>query len=122
MDLNMLRDIQAKNKKKFLFSLLEKLATTETTKTDLAKLTSFHRCEEDDLDDQEGTDEKPFEMLVHGHSGYLDHEIEKKAADYKLDMRKCVTHDGSRAYQLDELTPDGTREQYEEQVQKTPPV
>ena len=116
----MLRDIRAMKKEKFLYSLLEKLATTETTRTDLAKLTSFHRSEEDDLDDQEGTEEKPFEMLVHGHSGYLDHKIEKKAADYNLDMRKCVTNDGSRSYQLSKLTPQGTKEQYEAQVKKNP--
>ena len=122
MDLNLLRDIRAKKKEKFLFSLLEKLATTVPAKTELAKLTSFHRSEEDDLDNQDNDDDVQFTLKVHGHSGYLDHEIEKKAADYKLDMRKCVQHDGSRAYQLDELTPEGTEDEYKTQVNKQPPV
>ena len=90
MDLNLLRDIRAKKKEKFLFSLLEKLAISAPAKTDLAKLTSFHRSEEDDLDNPDNDDDNQFTLKVHGHSGYLDHEIEKKAADYKLDMRKCV--------------------------------
>jgi len=122
MDLNLLRDIRAKKKEKFLFSLLEKLATSAPARTDLAKLTSFHRSEEDDLDNPDNDDDNQFTLKVHGHSGYLDHEIEKKAADYKLDMRKCVQHDGSRAYQLDELTPEGTEDEYKTQVNKQPPV
>ena len=61
-------------------------------------------------------------MLIHIHSGNLAYEIEAKGAEYGLDMRECVTHDGSRAYQRRGLTPAGTLEEYRDILAVNPKI
>ena len=122
METNMLKEIRARKKKIALYKILEELATTPAHKALIAELKRLDRTDEDDLDDAEGTEEELKAMLIHGHSGYLAHEIEAMAADHVLDMRQCVTHDGSRAYQRKGLKPKGTKPEYEAELAKDPAV
>ena len=39
-------------------------------------------------------------MTVLDNSGFLPYEIENKAAEYGIDAKIVISHDGSRAYQL----------------------
>ena len=61
-------------------------------------------------------------MTVLDNSGFLPYEIENKAAEYGIDAKAVISHDGSRAYQLKGLTSSGSRDDYNRIMQNRPVV
>ena len=121
---NHLEVIRNKEDKKFHLELFSALAESQQNDQIKQKLKEYiDRNREDDDETEENDDEIDLpEMTVLGHSGFLPYEIENKAAEYGIDAKAVISHDGSRAYQLKGLTANGSREDYNRIMQNRPMV